>query len=219
MTPTKSRLCIKPSWAWWTIGLTPKAILCSYSQFCPDGLFLLLLFYWSLPVQSPSSFSDISVDNVYYVWGKQNLSCAEAQQQLHSCRMLLVWVLLQTLAVLPLTSVGLKPHPSSRSSLTVAIPFLHSPSYFLPAMAPGSLGREDIRVRKLCEQPALLNPMSQQYRSASGTTYGIREASSLGCVCMALDTSSGGATACRSAVLQHHAKDKGGSRVLGWTRS
>lgn len=33
----------------------PKAILCSYSQFCPDGLFLLLL-YSSLPEQSPVLF-------------------------------------------------------------------------------------------------------------------------------------------------------------------
>lgn len=153
----------------------------------------------SLPVQSPSSFSDVSKDN--YMWRKQNLPSAEAQHQLHSCRMLLVWGLLQTLAVLPLASVGLKPHPSSCSSLTVTISFLHSPSYFLPTLVPGSLGGEDTHVRELCEQPALLNPTSQKYQSASGTTYRIQEKSSLGCICMDLDTSPGGATACWNAVL------------------
>lgn len=102
-----------------------------------------------------------------------------------------VRVLLQTLAALPLTSVGLKPSPSSRSSLTVAVSFLHSPSYFFPTLVPDSLRREDTCVRELCEQLALLNPMSQQCWSASGATHGIQEISSLGCVHVALDTSSG----------------------------
>ena len=201
MTPAKSGLCIKPSWAWWTIGLTPKAILCSYSQFCSDGLFLLLVFYWSLPVQSPASFSDVSTDNVCYVWRKQNLPCVEAQQQLHSHGMLLLWELLLTLAVFPLVSAGLKPCPPSRSSLTVAVSFLHSPSYFLPTLVPGSLGRENTHVREFCRQPALLNPSSQLCWWASGTTCGIRETSSLGCVHVALDTSSAGVTAWQSTVL------------------
>lgn len=181
-------------------------------------------------MQSHSSFSDISTGNVYYTWRKQNLPCAEAQQQLHSCRMLLVWGLLQTLALLLLTSAGLKPGPSSCSSLTIAIAFLHSPSYFLPTLVPGSLGREETRVRKLHKQPGLLNLTSQQRWSASGTMYGVQETPSLGCVHMALDTSSGcvpvvldtssgGVTAWQSAVLLHDVKYKAGSRVLGWMSS
>lgn len=60
--PASIRLCTKLPRAGWTIGLTPKAILCSYSQFCPGGLFLLL-FYLSLPEQSPApslSFTSIT---------------------------------------------------------------------------------------------------------------------------------------------------------------
>lgn len=53
--PANSRLCTKLPGARWTIGLTPKAILHSYSQSCPDALFLLL-FYSSLPEQSSAPF-------------------------------------------------------------------------------------------------------------------------------------------------------------------
>lgn len=51
--PANSTLCTKLPQARWTTGLTSKAILCSYSCFCPGGLFLLL-FYSSLPEQSPA---------------------------------------------------------------------------------------------------------------------------------------------------------------------
>lgn len=47
--------CTKLPRARRTIGLTTKAILCSYPHFCPDGLFLLS-FYSSLPEQSPAPF-------------------------------------------------------------------------------------------------------------------------------------------------------------------
>lgn len=62
------------------------------------------------PCSRPLPF-DFSMHNVYYVWRKLNLPCAKAQRQSHSCRMLLVQGLLQTPAVLPLTSVGLNPIP------------------------------------------------------------------------------------------------------------
>lgn len=165
-------------------------ILCSVLM----DYFCYYFFTDPFPCSRPLPF-DFSMCNMYYVWRKLNLPCAKAQQQSRSCRMLLVQGLLQTPAVLPLTSVGLKPHPSSRRSLTVVISLLHSPSYFLPALVPRSLGREDTRVRELCEQPALLKPTSQQCWPASGTTCGIQEMSPLGCVRVAPDTSSGGAAA------------------------
>lgn len=104
----KTDLCIKPPWAWWPTGLTPVMALCSYSQFCLDGLFLLTIFYQSFPVHSPSSFSDIIHINVYYMCRKQNLPGAEAQ--------VMLLMLLQTLSVLPLKSVGPEANPSLGSS-------------------------------------------------------------------------------------------------------
>lgn len=154
---------------WWIISTTP-----------------LLIPSWAVTC----SFPGIHTNSIYYVQRKQNLSCSAVQQLFHFCRTLLLWGLLQTVAVLPLTAAGPKPSPWSHNSLTVTISFLHSPSAFLPTLVPASLRREETCIRELYKQLVLLNPITQE--CWAGSTDGIAETSRLGCVHVAPGTSSGG---------------------------
>lgn len=192
--PANSRLCTKLPRARWTIGLTPKAILYSYSQSCPDGLFILL-FYSSLPEQSPAPF--LAFTQITFITCRESKISPVLQHS--SCFTSVDLGAAADSGSASPDSSRTKPSPWSPNSLTVTISFLHSPSAFLPMLVPASLGREETCIRELCKQPVLLSPITQQCWAASGTMYGIQEAPSLGCAPVAPGASSGGVTACQRA--------------------
>lgn len=176
----------------------PKTILCSYSQFCLDGLFPLLLFYWSLPTPLPP----LMLVRIMCIM------CGESK---------IFLVLKHSSSYTPVGSAGLGAAPDTGSvspyinrsetwsritQFTYCSNFLLTFTIILLVNTGSRLsGREETRINELCEQPSLLNPMSHHCWSDPGTMYRIRETSSLGCVLVALDSSSGGVTACWSFVL------------------